>query len=530
MASTELDDLLDRAEALNLHAAVDALTDAEARKLQAQNAATDSESLAALAHLRWRVWRAEHPSELPLDNDAMACLARGLDGAGLLAFSLSCKQFNAARKAAPDPMLRTLTRSTLRSASLWKWALSVGCPSDMFPCWAEAHSLKAGNLNGRVCSILGPPDGDDNRCPVEFDTGRGGVEAVSAGSQVDIPGAAMWNGVCTARVVDLSNSARKKVRLSNLRILDDSEMLSAVRIMCKGELQEALRDEAPRVMRDEAPRVPGFRSHDKLYQTQGTALEWERGRCGLLPFRLPLMHSAVVFMRSCEEDEDKVPRSTPFKPWYVNSHGTWTETGIGLMGGIRGMRATGNRDPGGGWRWTRLGHEKSFSEGRGAVAVTEQTDDDCFNVETYTSPLMALCGRKVFIQPVGVRRRTAVERQGAPSTLSRLERSEYGSNGCVAHLMTAPGNDPLDHARWLSGGGSVVAFMTQQDLTPRDVEHMWRLSVKNDPNEMSAEEYVAKFTAANYDRHVRICNATDETMSRVHVTDDGVGYYDGERL
>ena len=25
-------------------------------------------------------------------------------------------------------------------------------------------------------------------------------------------------------------------------------------------------------------------------------------------------------------------------------------------------------------------------------------------------------------------------------------------------------------------------------------------------------------------------NATDETMGRVHVTDDGVGYYDGERL
>ena len=47
---------------------------------------------------------------------------------------------------------------------------------------------------------------------------------------------------------------------------------------------------------------------------------------------------------------------------------------------------------------------------------------------------------------------------------------------------------------------------------------------------MSAEDYVAKFTAAAYDRHVRICNATDETMSRVHVTDDGVGYYDGERL
>ena len=46
---------------------------------------------------------------------------------------------------------------------------------------------------------------------------------------------------------------------------------------------------------------------------------------------------------------------------------------------------------------------------------------------------------------------------------------------------------------------------------------------------MSAEDYVAKFTAAAYDRHVRI-TATDETMSRVHVTDDGVGYYDGERL
>ena len=100
MASTELDDLLDRAEALNLHAAVDALTDAEARKQQAQNVATESEALAALAHLRWQLWRAEHPSELPLDNDAMACLARGLDGAELLAFSLSCKQFNAARKAA----------------------------------------------------------------------------------------------------------------------------------------------------------------------------------------------------------------------------------------------------------------------------------------------------------------------------------------------------------------------------------------------------------------------------------------------
>ena len=518
MASTELDDLLDRAEALNLHAAVDALTDAEARKLQAQNAATESEALAALAHLRWHVWRAEHPSELPLDNDAMACLARGLDGAELLAFSLSCKQFNAARKAVPYPTLRTPARSTLRSPSLRAWAVSMGCPGGIgFPCWAEAHSLKSADLNGRVCSILGPPEGDDSRCPVEFDTGRGGVEAVSIGPQEVTLSDEDWP---PWQVLDLKKLARKKVRLSNLRILDDFEMVRAVRIMCMGELQESLRYE-------DAKRpgyVPAFRKR-KLYVTQGTSLEWERDRCGLLPILLPKRHSAVVFMRACQAagEKNEAPATfgdypelelrKPFKQLYIGHAFGWRcKSELAAQG----------------WRRDRMMNDE-IEDARmdGECDAECQTDG---NVETFLSPLMSLCGRDVFIQPVGVRRRRAVQRESAPSALHQQEVSQYGSNGCVAHLMTAPGNDPLDHPRWLRGGGSVVAFMTQQDLTPRDVELMWRLSEKNDPSSMSAEDYVAKFTAAAYDKHVRICNATDETMRRVKVTDDGVGYYDGERL
>ena len=54
--------------------------------------------------------------------------------------------------------------------------------------------------------------------------------------------------------------------------------------------------------------------------------------------------------------------------------------------------------------------------------------------------------------------RTAVERQGAPSTLSRLERSEYGSNGCVAHLMTAPGTWTLMQKIFPDGPSMVALF------------------------------------------------------------------------
>ena len=176
---------------------------------------------------RTPMFAAEPTHELPLNADVLTCLLAVVLVDDLLAFSLACTQFNHARLAA-GLQLSTLARSTLRSESLRVWGSSLGCPSP-YPCWAIVHGLvSAADLNGRVCLVLGPPK--DCRLPIELDTGWGSLSALQMPNK-----ASMRNGGLLGQVMDMTQAARKLVRLSNLRMLGDGEMLRATRIMCKGE-------------------------------------------------------------------------------------------------------------------------------------------------------------------------------------------------------------------------------------------------------------------------------------------------------
>ena len=92
-----------------------------------------------------------------LREDELLVLCNTLPLDDLLAFSLSCRKFNAARGAAHLP-LQTSRVATLRSPALFKWAARLGCPSP-FPCWAHTHGLrKKPELNDKVVRVQGPPN------------------------------------------------------------------------------------------------------------------------------------------------------------------------------------------------------------------------------------------------------------------------------------------------------------------------------------------------------------------------------------
>jgi hypothetical protein len=166
---------------------------------------------------------AETVEELPLNADSLACVVVFVPQDDLLSFSLTSGQFNAARVSA-RLQLSTLARSTFRSVSLSMWASSLGCPA-AYPFWAMVHNLvSASDLNGRVCRVLGPPN-EKGRHKVEIDSGWGSMYPRQLPAKESERHGAM----------DLSNVANKLVRLDNLRVLADNEMLRATRILCRGE-------------------------------------------------------------------------------------------------------------------------------------------------------------------------------------------------------------------------------------------------------------------------------------------------------
>ena len=471
--SDALDDLLIRAAELRLvnEADIDQLTDQIARRQ-----CTEQDMLLCWEKL---VWRAEHPSELPLDDDSMAQLAERVALDARFPFSLVCKQFNAARTMLHDSSLCTIVQSSMASVTVREWALSVGCPPEAgFPCWAEAHSLKsAPELNGRTCRILGPPDSESGRCPVEFDNGWGSVEACIVPKRVENGG--------EIPLADLWEAARKSVRHANLRLLDDNELLRAVRIMCRAEVWAARR------------AVPPFCDTSKLHQTQ-SPVDRYKDDVGLLPIYLPKRHSAVMFMRAWElrgqEHQKQMERCcnngqrNPFSPRQCGTPSFYQA--LEDIGGYNLEGLSGKKSP---------GSEHSVLH----------------YSSTFMSPLMSLVGKSIFIQPVALERLLDTTREA-------LIRTSALDNVCVAQLMAAPDNDVMDSPVWFRGPGSVVAFMTQQDLTARDIELAWRFALKVDPGDYDSKaDFLANFTAEKYDKHVRICNARDDMMSRVHVSDDG---------
>ena len=449
-----LGELLERALALGVlsEAAIDKLTDDIAGGER-----SEQDVMLCVARLLER-----HPSEIPLDSDAMVHLAGCIALDARFAFALACKQFNEARVALKGPKLRTVARATLQSETLRAWALALGCPASLgFPCWAEARALKgAADLNGRVCLILAPPN-EKGRCPVEFDTGWGSVEAKIMPEKGTPP---------MSMPPDLTAEASKSVRLANLRILDDDELQRAVRVLCRGELAYARRH--------------GVWDMTKLHSTEGTVTA--TGDVGLLPMWLPKQHSAVVFMRAWElrgqDGQQRMERAFnngALNPFSRRLCGSMT---MDLV--QKGMRST--KQDGG------IIHEAS----------------------TFMSPLMALVGKHIFIQPVDVGRRIRVDPRAL--TTGVLE------NSCIAQLMSAPQMPMPDSPVWLNDVGSVVTFMALQDLTPRDIELAWRFALKNDPGDYESHEaFLTQFTPEKYEKHVRICNARDEMMSRVHISEDG---------
>ena len=456
-----LSELLERATKLGLlsEAAVDRLTDAIALGECSEEEVT----------LRV-TWKLQHPSELPLDCDAMAQLAGCLALDGHFAFALACRQFNAARLALKVSKLRTRGRASLQSDAVRTWAVANGCPSVLgFPCWAEARALTgAADLNGRVCLILGPPN-EKGRFPVEFDTGWGSVEPRIM-PEKGTPSHAM--------PVDLTEQERKSVRLANLRILDDDELQRAVRILCKAELACAHRrriwDTTQLHKTDEG--VPG---HDDV---------------GLLPTWLPKRHSAVLFMRAWElggqAGQEAIERAVN------NGHrNPFSRRNCGTGGFFDAL----NRG---------LGFEKD--------GMTVQAQGYLHKASTFMSPLMALVGKHIFLQSVDVAQRVDEYRRNHGS-IGGLD------NPCVTHLMCAPDAPRVsDSPAWLHDPGSVVAFMTEQDLTPRDIEVAWRFAHKMDPERFESHDaFLAGFTPEKYDKHVRICNVRDEAMSRVSIGADG---------
>lgn len=460
-----LGELLERATKLGLlsESAVDKLTDSIA-----------SGECSEEAVMLCVTWKLEHPSELPLDNDAMVYLAECVDSDAHFAFALACKQFNAARRSSlKAPKLRMRARATLQSEAVRAWALALGCPSGLgFPCWAEARALTgAADLNGRVCLILGPPNGK-GRCPVEFDTGWGSVEPkIMPEPGLILPDEAMPS--------DLTEHARKSVRLVNLRILDDDELQRAVRIMCKAELtvQTAL-------------------GLSKLHKTDD-GVPGSSG-VGLLATWLPKRHSAVLFMRAWElgaqAEQEAIERA-------VNGGrlNPFCRRNCGTAGFFRAVE--------------ELSFKKEGMKGGGGIL---------HEAPNFMSPLMASVGKNVFLQQVDIVRRVGADPY-------KLAGASALDNPCIAHLMSQPEGAGMQDSHVWVDPGSVVAFMTQQDLTPRDVELAWRFAIKSDRERYDSDSaFLANFTPEKYDKHVRICNVRDETMSRVSFGADGALVIDEE--
>tara|TARA_B110001452_G_scaffold197668_2_gene167609 strand:+ start:719 stop:2197 length:1479 start_codon:yes stop_codon:yes gene_type:complete len=142
-----------------------------AAKLKAIPDGLTGEALTKWVAVSERIAHSERITNLDqLPTDAFSAIWSSIDDPDdALAASLACVKLNAARNGVP---MRTLIRSTLRSASLRAWAKRIRCPSP-YPHWVELHGLQgAAKYNGRVGRALAPPN-EAGRMPIEVDGGLG---------------------------------------------------------------------------------------------------------------------------------------------------------------------------------------------------------------------------------------------------------------------------------------------------------------------------------------------------------------------
>ena len=397
-------------------------------------------------------WRAAHPSELPLDADALLSLLLWIGWDDRLAFSLTCKQFNEARQI-QGGALSTLGRSTARSETLYQWAAELGCPP-CFPFWAEVVGLRAASdLNGRVCQVLGPPN-EQGRCACELDTGWGSLDAAIA------PGLSGWGSTTPT---DLTAKARKLVRLANLRVLPDGELLRAVHIRCRGEL---------RMEGSEGPSLTGMMRGMVRGTMRGTA----PARC--VPVRIPKCHSMVVLMQAWQQRGMPASMARPHRTIPVDIPvDPRMNAGI-VTANISVMRQLDRL----GWEHEGLGYTTKPSASRFGLFG---------EVAHYRSPLLAFLGRDVFFQAVKPRREPpSVWRHDAESPL-------------VTMLMDAFAGEP--DPPWQEPG-SMLAFRTEGDLLAKDLHRAYWFATSLNPNFVdvaSRDAFFSTLTPERYEEYLQ---------------------------
>ena len=429
---------------------------------------------------------------LDLNDDSLGrvmALASLVDD--LLAISLTCRRLQEIRWQAA-PRMQTLARSTLRSESLRTWASSVGCPPP-YPSWCEIvglTSVAGSGLNGRVCKVLGPPNAA-GRCETEVDSGHGSLDTYR---HAPASGTAPLSGLRRPRPPSLEKAVGKLVRPANLRVLPDTEMLMATRILCVGEDVRSGEIASKHALRP--VRIP--RRHSAVVFMQAA----ERARL-LEPLTSQTAHSPVDFHRPEEgtapvqaEDEDAA-----LDAQLRNALDAALDASLGIVpfGATQRAclddylrRALSEL----GWCHPPLGfddddlstsvgsHEAWMSLQRGSAA--------CF----YRCPLAAyLHLPELFIQQVD----TEPPRLGTETRDAHL-----WDNPCVSQLMSWPelewrgAGTPRQWCQWV---GSVVAFRCDAHVTPSDVYALWRFALKMDPGDyQSTDEYLAGHTIKAFEQ------------------------------